>query len=189
VNQNERQTASRRAGGLRSARYRMTLLFSVVCICSGFISAQPAPQKTELLTLTASQQALVAANAILQDDGPLIAPSSNLSSAMAAGEWSRVEGAVDRGLAWLSSQQEKDGRFPSDADAAQPAVTSLAIMAFLSRGHIPDQGRYGRQLTKAIEFVLTTRLLFAAAGHSTGSTSVAIADCHVQPCHRRSDAG
>ena len=31
------------------------------------------------------------------------------------------------------------------------------MMAFLSRGHVPDQGRYGKQISKAIDFVLATQ--------------------------------
>jgi len=82
--------------------------------------------------------------------------SSNLSSALPAGDWTRVVSSVDRGLEWLAGQQERDGRFPAD-DAFQPAVTSLAVMSFLSRGHVPDQGRYGARLSKAIDFVLSTQ--------------------------------
>jgi hypothetical protein len=67
-----------------------------------------------------------------------------------------VESAVDKGLVYLASVQEEDGRFPSE-DSAQPAVTSLAVMAFLSRGHMPDEGRYGAVITKAIDFVLSTQ--------------------------------
>ena len=85
-----------------------------------------------------------------------IAKSSNLSSALAATDWARVESSIDRGLDWLAAQQEADGRFPSD-DAAQPAVTSMAVMAFLSRGHVPDQGKHGTKLSKAIDFVLSTQ--------------------------------
>jgi hypothetical protein len=33
----------------------------------------------------------------------------------------------------------------------------MAVMAFLSRGHVPDQGRYGRQISRAIDFVLSTQ--------------------------------
>src|SRR5690606_13220544 len=39
----------------------------------------------------------------------------------------------------------------------QPAVTSMAVMAFLSRGHLPDQGPYGRNISQAIDFVLSTQ--------------------------------
>ena len=87
---------------------------------------------------------------------PTIAATSDLSSALPATEWSRVEASVDIGLNWLAAQQAADGRFPSQP-VAQPAVTSLAIMAFLSRGHVPDHGRYGKQITKAIDFVLSTQ--------------------------------
>ncbi len=87
---------------------------------------------------------------------PLFAGSSNLSSALPPGEWARVESAVDGGLAWLASQQQADGSFPSD-DIAQPAVTALAVMAFLSRGHVPDEGPYGSDISRAIDFVLSTQ--------------------------------
>lgn len=86
----------------------------------------------------------------------VIAKSSNLSSALPAGEWSRVEASIEKGLAWLSTQQAEDGRFPSK-ESAQPAITSMAIMAFLSRGHMPEQGRYGKQISLAINFVLSTQ--------------------------------
>ncbi len=108
---------------------------------------------------------------------PAIAPTSDLSSALPADEWSRVEASVDAGLRWLATQQAADGRFPSQP-VAQPAVTSLAIMAFLSRGHVPDHGRYGKQITKAIDFVLGTQkrrgyfaLLPLTPDGSTPSTS------------------
>ncbi|KAA5539024.1 terpene cyclase/mutase family protein [Roseiconus nitratireducens] len=86
----------------------------------------------------------------------MIATNTNLSAALPAGEWGRVESAVDRGLRWLANEQAEDGRFPSD-EIAQPAVTSLAVMAFLSRGHLPDQGPYGENISRAIDFVLSTQ--------------------------------
>lgn len=99
--------------------------------------------------------------ALLQGDAqekhkPLLAKSSNLSSALSAGDWTKVESSVDRGLEWLAGQQQVDGRFPSE-DSIQPAITSLAVMAFLSRGHVPDRGRYGSRISKAIDFVLATQ--------------------------------
>lgn len=90
------------------------------------------------------------------EQASVIASSSSLYSALPASEWTRVESAVDRGLAYLAGVQEADGRFPSD-EIAQPAVTSLAVMAFLSRGHMPDEGPYGHQIARAIDFVLSTQ--------------------------------
>lgn len=90
------------------------------------------------------------------ESSSVIATSTNLSAALPASQWAQVETAVDRGLRWLASQQAEDGRFPSD-EIAQPAVTSMAIMAFLSRGHLPDQGPYGENISRAIDFVLSTQ--------------------------------
>ena len=67
-----------------------------------------------------------------------------------------MEESVDKALAWLASQQAEDGRFPSD-QIAQSAVTSFAVVAFLSRGQMPDEGRHGKHISKAIEFVLSTQ--------------------------------
>ena len=40
---------------------------------------------------------------------------------------------------------------------AQPAVTAMGVMAFLSRGHLPEQGPYGEHIGRAIDFVLSTQ--------------------------------
>jgi hypothetical protein len=87
---------------------------------------------------------------------PVVASAGSLYAALPASEWTRIEGAVDRGLVYLASVQEEDGRFPGE-ESAQPAITSLGIMAFLSRGHMPDEGRYGKGISKAIDFVLSTQ--------------------------------
>lgn len=91
-----------------------------------------------------------------QDAKPLIAQSSNLSGAMSGAEWTQVESSIDNGLAWLASQQAEDGSFPTHENA-NPAVTSFAVMAFLARGHLPDQGPYGKSITRAIDYVLSTQ--------------------------------
>lgn len=100
------------------------------------------------------------ATALAQDETPaappVIATSGALYAALPASEWTRIEGAVDRGLEYLASVQEEDGRFPGE-ESGQPAITSLGIMAFLSRGHMPDEGRYGQRISRAIDFVLSTQ--------------------------------
>lgn len=63
----------------------------------------------------------------------------------------RVEAAVDNGLKFLASQQQRDGSFRAPA-AGQPGVTSLCVLAFLSRGHLPGQGPYGQTIERAIAF-------------------------------------
>jgi hypothetical protein len=69
-------------------------------------------------------------------------------------QWIRVDGAVDRGLAYLASQQQVDGSIAAPT-TGQPGITALAVMAFLSRGHTPGEGLYGAQMLEAIDFVLS----------------------------------
>src|SRR6266480_4200541 len=59
----------------------------------------------------------------------------------------QVEASVDRALEWLSVQQTADGSFMS-LDPAQPAVTGFCTLAFLSRGHLPNQGPYGEKIAR-----------------------------------------
>lgn len=69
-------------------------------------------------------------------------------------EWARVDESVDRGLAFIASQQAGDGSFPATV-GGQPGVTSLCVMAFLSCGQRPGEGPYGERLERAIDFVLS----------------------------------
>ncbi len=68
-------------------------------------------------------------------------------------KWEEVDSSVARALAWLASQQQADGSFPSKS-SGQPAVTSLCVIAFLSSGHTPGRGPYGDRLNLAVDFVL-----------------------------------
>jgi hypothetical protein len=79
-----------------------------------------------------------------------------LAEALAPEKWRQVEAAVDRALAWMASRQGADGSFPA-FEAAQPAVTSLCVLAFLSRGHQPGLGPYGERMNRGIDFVLASQ--------------------------------
>jgi hypothetical protein len=100
--------------------------------------------------------------------------ADSLASALTPQQWNQVEQSIDRALAWLAKQQDSDGSIDAPV-SAQPAATSLAIMAFLSKGHIPGEGPYGRMLEKAIDFVLRTQqpdgLLAYSGGGAYRSTS------------------
>lgn len=76
------------------------------------------------------------------------------SSVLNADEWRRVDGAVERSLGWLVSQQQPDGSFPS-IEIGQPGVTSLCVLAFMAHGHNPGEGKYGQPLEKAVNFILS----------------------------------
>jgi hypothetical protein len=79
-----------------------------------------------------------------------------------------VEESVDRALAFLKTMQEKDGCWQMNGERSS-AATALAVMAFLSAGHVPGEGPYGDLLEKGIRFVLQSQqsngLLTAPGGH------------------------
>jgi hypothetical protein len=77
----------------------------------------------------------------------------DLSGALSAEQWRRVDRAIEHALTWLVSQQSRDGSFPT-RDPGQPAVTALCVLAFLSAGHQPGVGPYGERVNRAIDYVL-----------------------------------
>lgn len=68
-------------------------------------------------------------------------------------EWDKVNEAVDRALTWVATTQNRDGSFPT-MPHAQPGVTSLCLLSFLAHGHLPGEGEYGRQLDKAVDYIV-----------------------------------
>ena len=71
-------------------------------------------------------------------------------------QWQQLDTVVDRGLKYLADHQRTDGSFEAPP-VGQPAITSFCVMAFLSRGHVSGQGPYGEQLSRAIEYVLSSQ--------------------------------
>jgi hypothetical protein len=64
--------------------------------------------------------------------------------------------AVDRGLEYLAKCQLSNGGFSGGAPIGQSvAISSLAIMSFLSRGHVSGQGPYGDLINRGVDFVLS----------------------------------
>jgi hypothetical protein len=81
-----------------------------------------------------------------------------------------VDRAIDRGLQNLKAMQSRlDGSWHGRGAAENPAVTSLAVMAFLSAGHVPGEGPYGEVVENGIRWVLRKQapngLIATAGGH------------------------
>ncbi len=56
--------------------------------------------------------------------------------------------AVEKALAWLKDQQQRDGSW------GNTAITSFALLAFMANGHVPNQGIYGETVHKAVRYLL-----------------------------------
>ena len=56
--------------------------------------------------------------------------------------------AVEKALAWLKDQQQRDGSW------GNTAITSFALLAFMANGHVPNQGIYGESVSKGVRYLL-----------------------------------
>jgi hypothetical protein len=63
--------------------------------------------------------------------------------------------AIDQGLAYLEGAQHQDGSYGTNQHRGNVAIASLAGLAFMAGGSQPGRGRYGRSVTRALEFVLS----------------------------------
>ena len=62
-----------------------------------------------------------------------------------------AEASIDKALHYLARTQNEDGSWPG---TYPEAFTSLSMMAFMVQGHFPDKGVYGKNMTKAVDFML-----------------------------------
>ena len=63
--------------------------------------------------------------------------------------------AIDKGLAYLLTVQKKDGSWDSNGEGGHAVgITSLALMAFMSKAHFPGFGQYGDQLDRGMKWLL-----------------------------------
>lgn len=78
----------------------------------------------------------------------------------------KLETSIERALVFLKNMQEKDGCWTFMGEKSH-GITSLAVLAFLSAGHVPGEGPYSATLEKGIRWVLANQQpngLFAAHG-------------------------
>jgi prenyltransferase beta subunit len=83
-------------------------------------------------------------------EGP---PDGSASRGMVTAE---SEKAIERGLAYLAAYHERDrsGAFGTRNWHGNAAITSLAGLAFMAAGNQPERGKYGRLLSRTLNFVL-----------------------------------
>ena len=93
-----------------------------------------------MLPLRAQDQPAPAAETDAQDGAPELTEATDL--------------AIERGLQFLLSTQNPDGSWSNAEGSYQMAGTSLALMAFMVKGHFPGFGRHGAALDRAKEFLL-----------------------------------
>ncbi len=66
--------------------------------------------------------------------------------------------AVEKGLAWLAKQQDDAlngaGQNAFAGYSNHVAITSLAGLAFMEAGNLPNRGKYGKEVQRCLDYVL-----------------------------------
>jgi hypothetical protein len=67
---------------------------------------------------------------------------------------SDTQAAIDRGLAQLAQGQVADGSFSDpNRSGTAPGITGLCGLALMGAGHQPGRGRYGKNVSRAVDYV------------------------------------
>jgi prenyltransferase beta subunit len=64
--------------------------------------------------------------------------------------------ATARALEYLAGKQNADGSFSDGPYQHNTAITAYAMLAFMSQGHVPGQGHYGPEVSKAARFLMAS---------------------------------
>ena len=110
------------------------------------------PRRLIILALLPS----IAASALAQSGSSKPAPKLAEPNQVRGDEITPAQqAAVERGLAWLASHQGKDGSFGGNGAARHAGITALAGLAVMQAGNLPGRGKYGDNVQKCLEYVLS----------------------------------
>jgi hypothetical protein len=81
-----------------------------------------------------------------------------------------VDEAIVRALRYIAQHQQPAGGWKVDGlNGEATSATSLAVMSFLAAGHTPDEGPYGENINRGVQFVIDHQepdgLLIHRRGH------------------------
>ncbi|MCH9793614.1 MAG: terpene cyclase/mutase family protein, partial [Planctomycetes bacterium] len=66
----------------------------------------------------------------------------------------QLDTGIQKAVQFLSKSQQPSGAWSFNSYGESTAATSLAIMAFMAAGYVPEEGPYGDQINKGIDWVL-----------------------------------
>jgi hypothetical protein len=67
-----------------------------------------------------------------------------------------VKKVTANALEWLAGKQASDGSW-SDGGNNSTAMTGFTLMAFMSQGHVPNQGKYGPEVAKGSRYLMAAQ--------------------------------
>ncbi|MDP6114566.1 MAG: terpene cyclase/mutase family protein [Planctomycetota bacterium] len=66
----------------------------------------------------------------------------------------KLDARIGNGLAYLASHQSRDGSWGGGAYARNVGITGLCVMAFLSNGDLPGEGKYSNQVSLGLGYLI-----------------------------------
>lgn len=66
--------------------------------------------------------------------------------------------AITNGLKWLAADNRQNSNGSWGSSGYPVAETSLSLMAFMLKGHVPGRGTYGTQMSRAISYLINRGL-------------------------------
>ena len=85
----------------------------------------------------------------------LLLTAASADAAPPEGVDREVDEAIVSALRFIASQQQPSGGWNVDSFGGETtSAASLAVMAFLAAGHMPDEGPYGTAITRGVQYVL-----------------------------------
>lgn len=99
-----------------------------------------------------------------------------------------MRSAIRKGLSYLAHQQNPDGSFSGNG-GRQTGIVAACATAFMSNGQLPGSGRYGTQVTRAINYIIRSQhpdglLYYAGHGYppmyNHGLSVLALAEAYGQ---------
>jgi len=140
---------------------RKRCLAVVACLAAAVLAASPllaAAKKTPKVAKPAKPAKPVAAPAAPAAAAPETQPAEEKAAGGGDGApelTAKASQAIDKGLKYLLSVQKPDGSWDEGGEGQHEiAMTSLALMAFMTQANFPGSGPYGRQLDRAKDFLL-----------------------------------
>jgi hypothetical protein len=80
-----------------------------------------------------------------------------------------VERAVTRGLEYLARSQQPDGSWGDSQYGKVSGVVGLAMLSFLAHGEIPDEGKYGQAIRRAVDYIVKNQQANGLLSNESGS--------------------
>ena len=76
------------------------------------------------------------------------------SRSMVVYDTPRMGRAITRGLAYLASQQNRDGSWSSGGYQRHVGIAGISVIALMAGGNLPEEGKYGSNVSVGLNFLL-----------------------------------